>query len=203
MTTTPPATAKQIDFINSLASERDLNPTRHSGLIAEIQNSVRTGAISLRRAQVLITELKTVPRKPVTVAAVSEPAPANNRLTRLAAALKDLPNAKYAVELPQLSWALRGQYGNNDLMFVRIREYRGRKRIVRLLGAPGAFSTIRIDLDDAIVIAGVIGSDPLKYTQMYAEHYSVCGRCDAELTDEVSRAYSLGPTCRKAFGLTV
>lgn len=197
--TTYPATLKQLNFVHTLTSERDLNTNPE--LKERIRVAFLNGKVSSRQASEFINSLMATPRIPKPVYRGVEPRDA--RLKELLDVLTEVPNAKYALPAAGLRQALVGDWGQNDLIFLQVREYRKEKRFFRLSGAPGHFNRLRVNLTDALTLAKVIKADPLQHTQRYAKHYRVCGRCDAELTDEVSRAYSLGPTCRKAFGIMV
>jgi len=70
----------------------------------------------------------------------------------------------------------------------------------RLTGSVGAFNRYKLTKNDTLALVELIARDAYKYTKLFGEHYSCCGKCGAELTDPISRQYQLGPDCRKAFG---
>lgn len=179
-----PASEAQVTFIKDLLATRDVP----AALRTAIDSAVAMPSVT---ASVIITTLMALPKTPAVVAA----APAGPPV-----ALYQMPLGRYAVptlELPDLGLVRDKQ----DMMFFRVSEYRGRRRLVRLSGAPGYFNAFRVSLGMTAQIATHINKDALRYTQLFAQHFSVCGRCLAELTDVDSRAAGLGPTCRKAFGL--
>lgn len=189
------ASPAQISFIASLLATRDV-PTKLRDAIAT------AGPMTMAAASLIITTLKDRPTAPAVKAPdVSGSIPPREMAAAIAGLpITQIPVGRYAIptlEMPDLGLVKDKQ----DLMFFRVSEYMGRRRLVRLSGAPGYFNSYRIAPAMVREIAEHINKDALHYTQMFASHFSVCGRCLAELTDVDSRAAGLGPTCRKAFGL--
>lgn len=186
MTTTrtapAPASEAQTTFIAALLEKQDV-PDQLSAAIAA------AGPLTKLSASIIISTLLKLPVKPRPVVAfvpVAEPV------------LEGLPYSKYAVPTLELSGI-----SDQELLFVEIKEYRNRVYMRKLVGAPGRFNRLRLAPAVVAEIAAVIAKDPLHYSQLFGKHYQVCGRCAAELTDEISRAHFLGPTCRKAMGLHI
>jgi len=172
------ATEAQRSFITKLLTEREVPTALRETITAGLGNMPRL------TASTTITHLLTLP-KPVVV-----------KFSEVSALLETIPKSKYAI--PRLE--VPGDF-RHELLFVEVKQYRGTTFMRRLSGAPGYFSRIRIDSKLVVELAKQIATDPLRYTQMFAKHYSVCGCCAAELTDDVSRALGLGPVCRKRFNL--
>ena len=189
MSTTFPASDKQITFINELLDSRELpagNP-----LIDPFINDRFTmlSTINKRTASAVISMLLGLPK----VVAPSE--------ASLQAVLSRVPKAKYAIPVDELDIApLTGTPLTGDLLFIEVREYEGHLYMRRLTGAPGSFNRDKMPAGDVKIVANVIEADPYKYTRLFGEHYTCCGKCGAELTDPTSRSLFLGPECRKAFG---
>ena len=189
MSTTFPASDKQITFINELLDSRELpagNP-----LIEPFVNDRFTmlSTINKRTASAVISMLLGLPK-------LSTPAESSLQYT-----LASVPKSKYAIPTDELDIApLTGTPLTGDLLFVEVREYEEVLYMRRLTGAPGSFLRDKMPASDIKIIVDIIESDPYKYTRLFGEHYACCGKCGAELTDPTSRALFLGPECRRAFG---
>ena len=189
MTTTFPASDKQITFINELLDSRELpagNP-----LIEPFVNDRFTmlSTINKRTASAVISMLLGLPK----VVKADE--------ASLQTVLASVPKAKYAIPVDELDIApLTGTPLTGDLLFVEIREYHDVLYMRRLTGSVGGFNRDKMPAADVKIITDIIATHPYKYTRLFGEHYACCGKCGAELTDPTSRAFFLGPECRKAFG---
>lgn len=158
--------------------------------------TMNLNALNKTEASFLITTLKAQPYKPV----AAYPAPADR--SELDKALSVLPKAKYALLFEDLGNGLTDVPAyRNDTLFVEVREYKGRIYMRRLHGSVGGFTRSRINTRDTIAIANTIAKNPLEAVQRFGKLHSCCGVCAADLTDETSRALSLGPVCRTRFGL--
>ena len=178
------ASAKQIDFINKLKDERDLSALGMGPLTSELAS----GDMTLARATYWIDRLLGSPRKP----AAAAPTP-------VAEALANVEISKYAV--PTYGIQIPGLNLTGDLLFLEVRVFKGTKYLRRLHGAPGGFWRSRFTASQTAALARVIEGKHVEYARAFGEHYSCCGRCGAELTDQRSRELFLGPECRKVFGL--
>lgn len=116
----------------------------------------------------------------------------------LAIALAAVPTSRYALNTVGMK-VLPTINADQPLLFLELREYRGRRKLLRLVGAPGDFLRYSIPTSVALSLLEVIARDPRAAAQRFGAHYSVCGKCAAPLTDEESRRQSLGPVCRKAY----
>ncbi len=188
-TTTRPASEKQLTLIGVLLDERDMR----DGVRDATRILVAQPDFAVRDASRLITQLMAMPKK-VRAAAVATSA-------RPSLIPSTVPKSKYALPVAELG-ALGIDLGRgNDLIFVEIKEFRGTTYLRQLHGAPGHFNRSKLRNDQVTDLVAVLEADPLRYTQLFGKHYSCCGCCGAELTDEVSRRLQLGPHCRTKFGL--
>lgn len=181
MTTTYPASERQQAFIRTLIEERVCD---REAVLADLP------FYSSKDASAVIGRLLDAPRK-------ESAKPKGNPL------LADIPKAKYAIptaELAVVSDLVGLEAVKNDLLFLEVKEYKGTVYMRRLLGAPGAFTRVRLSHEAVAALASILKADPYKYTRLFGEHYACCGKCGAELTDEESRRLMLGPVCRQAFG---
>lgn len=186
-----PASEAQVSFIRSLVERRLL-----SSRLEESFKAINLDTISMPEASLLITTLKAQPFKPV----AAYPAPADR--SELDKALSVIPKSKYALLFEDLGNGLTDVPAyRNDTLFVEVREYKGKIYMRRLHGAVGGFTRSRINTRDTIAIANTIAKNPLEAAQRFGRLYSCCAVCAADLTDETSRALSLGPVCRTRFGL--
>jgi hypothetical protein len=189
MTTTFPASDKQITFINELLDSREIPPMDPilRGFIVDRFTMLST--IDKRTASAVISALLALPKLPT---------PAESSLQYV---LASIPKSKYAIPTNELDIApLQDTPLTGDLLFVEVREYEKVLYMRRLTGSPGSFLRDKMPAADVKIIVDVIATHPYKYTRLFGENYSCCGKCGAELTDPTSRAFFLGPDCRRAFG---
>lgn len=189
MATTFPASDKQITFINELLDSRAIPPMDPilRGFTADRFGMLST--IDKRTASAVISALLGLPKLTT---------PAESSLQHI---LASIPKSKYAIPVDELDIApLTGTPLTGDLLFIEVREYHDVLYMRRLTGAPGAFNRDKMPAGDVKIIVDLIATHPYKYTRLFGENYSCCGKCGAELTDPQSRAFFLGPECRKAFG---
>jgi len=180
-------TPKQTDYINLLLKQR------------AVGDSLRKAAVLVKtkaEASLLIDAMVKAPRVPAPAANVG-PRPA------YFAALADAENSKYAIPTRYLRGAFPtlAPWLKNDLLFLEIRNYGGRQYFSRLTGAPGAFNRTRVPMVEGTQLLKFIAGRHVEFAKLFADEHGVCGRCAADLTDEVSRATGFGPTCRAIFGL--
>jgi hypothetical protein len=188
MTTTFPASDKQITFINELLDSREL--PAGDPIIQQFVDDRFTAlsTITKRSASAVISMLLGLPK-------LAEPTSALQRC------LSRVPKSKYAIPVDELDIApLQDTPLTGDLLFVEIREYENTLFMRRLTGSVGGFNRDKMPAGDVIIVTDIIASHPYKYARLFGEHYACCGKCGAELTDPTSRAFFLGPDCRKAFG---
>jgi hypothetical protein len=94
--------------------------------------------------------------------------------------------------------------GNNDLDFWRVvrptkGKWVGYVFANRIVGGQGPIRLRRQESEAAIERIAAEGVD--KARVLYGQKLGQCGNCNKSLTDEVSRAYGIGPECRKKLGI--
>jgi hypothetical protein len=189
MATTFPASDKQITFINELLDSRVIPPMDPILRGFTVDRFGMLSTIDKRTASAVISALLGLPKLTT---------PAESSLQHI---LASIPKSKYAIPVDELDIApLTGTPLTGDLLFIEVREYHDVLYMRRLTGAPGAFNRDKMPAGDVKIIVDLIATHPYKYTRLFGENYSCCGKCGAELTDPQSRAFFLGPECRKAFG---
>lgn len=189
-----PASEKQIKFLDDLMKSREVPAT----LSAEYLASKST--LDIAKASRLISQLLALPRVAEKKSALAASDPKSALWAELFEALSQIPQSKYAVPVSELMTDFLKKPVHGDLVFLEVKEYMKRLYIKQLFGSVGAFTRVRIDVEDALTFVRIIKSDPYKYARIFGEHYKCCGKCGAELTDPISRELMLGPWCRKAFG---
>lgn len=187
-TTAPaPATDKQVAFIQALAAERKV-PEMFDETVKSILAGTRpTKSLASSTIDALLHSPRVKPS-------------ASPALAAFMSAVTDVPDGRYALPDGEISDLVHA-HASGDLLFVRLRTYKKHRFIDKLVGAPGAFARVKLTLDDQTTIAGILATNPLRYAQLFGEHYRCCSRCLAELTDETSRLYSIGPVCRRYYGI--
>lgn len=189
-----PASERQISYLDDIIKMRDVPQS-----LVDLYRTQKEAGISKDIASSFITTFLKAPLLSTarTAANFSE---RDEKMKQLMELMGTFPEAKYAIPADELMVDLLKRPIKNDLVFCELRKYRGRLYFKQLHGSPGWFSRSLFPVEDAIVFARIIQKDPYKYTRIFADHYRCCGRCGAELTDELSRETRLGPTCRKYFG---
>jgi hypothetical protein len=180
------ASEKQVAFIDSLLTERELDAIQ----VSSFRSMLPT--LTKKQASGMIDLLLRLPQKATKVPGADK--------SLLQEALSSAPKSKYAIPVSELDISLEGTPLTGDLLFIEVKEYMGNLYMRRLTGSVGGFTRHRVPSQDSITIMNVISQDPYKYAKIFGQHYSCCGSCGAELTDPVSRDLQLGPECRKKFG---
>ena len=171
------ATTPQKDFLMALLRDRAVPTDLRSEL------TTRWDSLTKAEASVAIGTLKELP------------------FAQRSSVLDDLPKSFYAIPSMFANNALADLHVDNDLMFVVIDEFRGTRYMRQVHGSVGAFNRTRLTSRDVRGIAGILKDDPLSYISLFGEHFSVCGKCGAHLTDERSREAGFGPECRRTLGI--
>jgi len=195
MTTThtpAPATDRQRSFLGDLLAKREVPADLRATLEAAMPNINKITAS---------TSIQTLLQLPLAKPAAKPTFSAADEAAELRALLRSSSKSKYAVPTDEIGMALTNTRVSGDLLFLEVKEFRGKLFIRRLVGAPGSFSRYRIPPADAITLLRKINTDPVKYSRIFGQHYTCCGRCGADLTDETSRKLFFGPTCAKAWGI--
>lgn len=179
-----PATDSQISYLTTLLKQRVI-PEGYADLIVHVENR----SIGKLEASLFIDKLRDAKWKP------REVAPAQGMYT-------EVPVARYALSFEELGNHIPNLPSHgNDYLFFRISEHRGRRRIVRLHGAVGSFTSSYISRKDGQSLVNMIKDNPAEYSRKFGELFTCCGACLAPLTDVESRRIGFGPTCRGRFSL--
>lgn len=184
-TTTYPASEKQVSFVADLLKTREYDI--NDEFIQFVGDELEMSSLSKSDASRLIDMLINAPKRKGARSASQE-------------LLATVPKSKYAVPSEMLIGVTTTDTFTNDLVFVEIKEYMNTLYMRRLHGAPGGFTRSKLTTESVKALIAIIAVDPYKFTKIFGEHYSCCGCCGAELTDEKSRSLQLGPECRKKFG---
>jgi hypothetical protein len=185
--TTYPASTAQVSYLSKLIADRAVP----ADLLAKLSDPASLTSI---QASFAIDRLKTLPWRPRPAATV--------KFSELDSALADIPAGRYAFSAGAYNTLVRaGDQTQNDLVFIRVREYRNRKYIDRVVGGMGMFTRYPLHTSDLARIARYIGTDPLTFGRTFAHHFTACARCLSPLTDQDSRDAGYGPDCRKALGI--
>jgi len=184
------ASPKQIQFITDLISRKNLSETESAkAALAKIAEKT----LDKKEASKLIDEL--IAAKPLPASSTAAPTAAS----KLQNLLNEVPKAKYAIPMDEIDLGIDEKV-NGDILFIEVREYMNFLYMRRLHGAPGNFNRSKLSFKDTELLINLVKKDPLKYTQLFGEVHKCCGKCGAELTDQISRDLKLGPRCRKEFG---
>ena len=184
------ASPKQIQFITDLIEKKNLGETERAKT-ALVQIADKT--LDKKEASKLIDEF--IVAKPIASTLTAVPSATSKIQTLLA----EVPKAKYAVPMDEIDLAI-DEVVNGDILFIEVREYMNVLYMRRLHGAPGTFNRSKMNFKDTELLINLVKKNPLKYTQLFGEVHKCCGKCGAELTDQISRELKLGPRCRKEFG---
>jgi hypothetical protein len=126
------------------------------------------------------------------VASVGAPArPTFKQINDLSASI---PTGFYA--LPKRPDATNA---NQPTYHFKIHKFRGGHRIVMVTGGVGHFVEIPMKTAWQWVALQKIAADPKAAAVLFGQETGTCGRCGSPLTNATSRAYGLGPDCRKAY----
>lgn len=102
-------------------------------------------------------------------------------------------------QIPAGKYALVRKDGGLD--FLEVVHEGNRDWVYRLHGAPGDFRREKLSYALMFFAAGHILADLPECAKRFGQHFRTCGRCDSPLTNAESRAFGLGPVCRKAYSL--
>jgi len=181
--TTNPATEAQVNYITSLLSQRVV-PEKYSAIVPS--------ELTRLEASLVIESLKGAAFKP-------RPAAQANPLSAMLA--EKIPASKYALPFEELSLLLPEFHDSRGHLFLEVRSYRGTTYMRRLHGSVGDFTRSKLSPLMVTNLVRYMENRTLEFVQEFGRLFTCCGKCSAPLTDERSRELSLGPDCRKAFGL--
>lgn len=185
--TTYPASPAQISFINDLCAKRDVPATLKATINQDFAEHVTS-----RQASAYIDLLKTLPYKKA-----DGPSPMDAYREAIAA----VEPSKYAIPGGYLAVLAPDLVKDRDHLFLEVKNYKGKRYLNRLHGAPGDFTRSRLPLEVAVRLLKFIANRHVEFAQEFGRVYAVCGRCAAPLTDAKSREVHIGPECRKVWGL--
>jgi hypothetical protein len=183
------ATPKQIQFITDLIEKKNFGDTAKA---ITVLTKIAAKKLDKQEASKLIDELIATPARVTS----TPPATMAGKLQNL---LGEVPKAKYAVPMDEIDLGI-DENVNGDILFIEVREYMNVLYMRRLHGAPGNFNRSKLSFKDTELLINLVKKNPLKYTQLFGEVHKCCGKCGADLTDQLSRELKLGPRCRKEFG---
>lgn len=183
------ATPKQIQFITDLIEKKNFGDTAKA---ITVLTKIAAKKLDKQEASKLIDELIATPARVTS----TPPATMAGKLQNL---LGEVPKAKYAVPMDEIDLGI-DETVNGDILFIEVREYMNVLYMRRLHGAPGNFNRSKLSFKDTELLINLVKKNPLKYTQLFGEVHKCCGKCGADLTDQLSRELKLGPRCRKEFG---
>lgn len=184
------ATEKQIEFLTKLSVERQAESKFAEGLIRRLADPTQ---LSKSDASRWINYMLDQPRK-------TSSAPTASPWVRAQAALADVDTSFYAIPAGYVSAQEIDLYGS-DYLFVRVRNYQGKRYLSRVHGSPVSPRYSRMSPGVTIVVAEVIRDRAVEFGKLWHEHSGRCGRCNATLTDQRSRDTGFGPDCRKILGI--
>lgn len=210
--TTPGVTTPQFRYLVDLLAKRDYlarldraalgvsETIDHTLANAEFINAGRTDDlifISRSEASAAIDFLLSCRPSVIAAPAVGPTAPGGGFNSRVADALTQV-----LATLPPANYALPRRADPDAWDFFQVREARsGRRYVVQLLGSPGSWNRRRLDVRLQLAAARAVASDVRAAALAYSERHGRCAGCDAKLSDPTSIALSMGPVCRKKFGL--
>lgn len=182
---TPP----QLKFICDLLAERDL---RKGGKIVVSTDEEYAAAIdrlkeqasrlSKRDASLWLDKLQTLPHLP------------RDRAVRRGGATESIPSAE---ELPSGHYAIENNDG--ELRFYRVWRGDRNPNYVKLYVEHGPDSS-EVPFRSALsIIAKIVEAGTFNAARRYGAEIGRCSRCNARLTNRVSRLLSIGPICGGRF----
>lgn len=178
--TTNAATEKQINFIATLASERDWDAIGQA-IAARFQATMEAG-IDKAKASEMIEWLKKQPRK-------GTPA------TRPVATTNEVPDGFYAVTM---------ETHKNETSFFRLRtgkrgRWEGFQFADQVVGGASRGYPVRGSSKE-LLIAAILEQGVTESRERYGREIGRCGCCNRTLTDDTSRARGIGPECWSRLG---
>jgi Family of unknown function (DUF6011) len=169
------ATEKQLDFIKSLASERDWQSGLNGNDYERCFDTVCDGSKFVGKAEAsdLISALLALPKVATPFA---EKASGQN-----------VPEGYYAIDI------------DDTVKFYRVdrpTEGKWAGRTFVSVQASDEFHSLRNSETRNNVLAAILAQGPDTATARYGQLIGRCGVCNRTLTDEISRSLGIGPICR-------
>jgi len=184
-----------VNYLTDLVRDREAKPGQSAtDALIELAKWLALPTTTQKDASDMIDRMKAKPRRSVVSQASSLPA----SYAPLAPIPDSIQNSKYAIPTEVLT-DLRDAWRSQSLLFLEVKVFRGKRTIRRLTGAPGKFNRTWLSREERAEILGLLEDDDFAWDAMmrFGEHYKVCGRCAAELTDDDSRERKLGLRCWK------
>jgi len=183
------ATEKQINFIATLANERDWDAIhRIEGNVvvpaAERLDAEMKKGVSVEQASAIITWLMKQPKKTETA-----------KMAAGTPCTEAVPDGYYAIDAPN---------GNhkNDVVFYRVRTgKKGRWAGFQFidLQASTTWHAVRGAEARKEVFAAIMAAGVNEARKRYGREIGCCGVCNRPLTDDHSRELGIGPVCAEGF----
>ena len=189
MTTDKP-TDRQIAFLLDLIVDREVDAGKNATETTIALTKWLATPRSKKDVSRLIDKALASPKR-------AKPAPAAAKPTAVVVP-DSVPNLKFALR-SELLTSIPESWKRQEFVFVEVKNFHGKRVFRRLLGAPGAFSRYPVSREVARELVGHLSNQKvaLDASTAFAELYSVCKRCAAELTDDHSRLVRMGPVCEK------
>jgi len=199
--TDKPASERSIKFLTDLATKRDWRNVLQGQLYETALDALGNVGnpdpkfISQREASKAIDALLKIkpPAQVVGVGVNTHVGFAAVDHSLLTQVLATLPLSKYA--LPRRSDPTIWDF------FEVIERKNGTRYLNRLLGAPGNWNRSFLTAQLQLTAAQAVAVNPQAAAFEYANQHGRCSCCDAKLSNPKSIAASMGPVCRKRFGL--
>ena len=191
------ATEPQVRYLKTLLDTRVVPETTAATISAAL-----VAGMPRRKASEWIDALKILAWKPK---APAEQARSASSALNAAAdeALADVDTSFFAIPAGYVSAqsSMIDLHGN-DHLFVRVRNWNGKRTISRVQGSVGGFSYWRIRNPKLImVLAALIADRGQEFQHEFHRLTGKCGRCAADLTDLKSRQAGFGPECARIIGI--
>lgn len=185
------ATEPQIKYLTALAGEREVPAPFDAGIARRLASPQ---LLSKSDASRWINYLREQPRK-------ATAAPASGSVwAQTQAALADVHTSFYAVPAGYVHAQEIDLYGS-DYLFIRVRNYGGKKYVSRVHGSPGEPRYSKLPTAVALLVAPLLAERALEFATLWHQHSGRCGKCNAILTDQRSRERGFGPDCARTLGI--
>lgn len=187
-------TERQSSYLKDLLAKR---------VVPEVQKSLITGALNSgamdsKTASKFIDSLLKAPLAPKPAPAAS---PTPNQREAAQAKLLEVDTSFFAIPAGHVA-AQRIDLRGNDYLFLRVRNWNGKRTLSRVHGSVGGFRYTSIwRAEDILALTAIIEGHSLEFQKNFSQVHGVCGRCAAKLTDQHSRDTGFGPECRKVVGI--
>lgn len=192
-TTTTKPSQKSLDFLTDLVRDRDVSHGKTAEQCLIELTKWLAAPRSQKEVSAMIDRSLKAPKRTVFV---PTPVGASTVYVPYPSVPDSVPSSKFAV-LTELLTQVPDQWRRQEYLFFEVKQYRGKRVIRRLTGAPGKFNRTFLPREAATELFGHLEQEAFAYQAAltFGEIYQVCGRCAAELTDDTSRERKFGPVC--------